>query len=142
MTGQAGRDVVLRLGNGANPEIYTAVAGIRTKRLTLSAGLVDATHAESVGRWRELITGAGTRSALVEGAGVFVDAASDARVRDIFFGTGMGAFQLAIPDFGEMTGSFQIEELSYGGDYDGEAVFSIRLLSAGPLVFTNPGDGA
>ena len=43
--------------------------------------------------------------------------------------------QLLIPGFGVMQGRFVVSELSYGGEHDGEAVFSVRLASAGAISF-------
>lgn len=43
-------------------------------------------------------------------------------------------FALAIPDFGTMTGRFQISELAYGGVHDDQATVSIRLVSTGVMT--------
>ena len=37
--------------------------------------------------------------------------------------------------FGVLRGPFVIVELTYGGEYDGEATFSVRLASAGLVTF-------
>jgi len=39
------------------------------------------------------------------------------------------------PDFGEIEGPFQISELAYSGEHDGEASFTLTLESAGALSF-------
>ena len=44
------------------------------------------TDAESAGRWRELLGGAGVQRASLTGAGIFKDQASDALVRTASFG--------------------------------------------------------
>lgn len=97
---------------------------------------MDGTSGESEGAWRELIAGAGVKSASVSGAGVFKDAASDALLQQAFFAQAVRAFQLTIPDFGILEGPFLIEALDYSGDHDGEAAFAITLASAGALSFT------
>jgi hypothetical protein len=84
---------------------------------------------------RELIAGAGTKQAEVAGAGVFKDAASDALVRQTYFSGEAAMMRLVIPGFGVMKGQFVVSELSYGGEHDGEAVFSVRLASAGAISF-------
>ena len=43
-------------------------------------------------------------------------------------------WKLIVPDFSEFTGPFIVSQLSYGGDYDGEATFSITLESAGEIA--------
>lgn len=135
MAAQRGKDLLIKLDADATGA-YETVAGLRATRIALNAAQVDATTAESAGRWRELLGGAGVRSASVSGRGVFKDAASDAALRTVFFSGATPAFQLTIPDFGMIEGPFQVAGLEYAGDHDGEAVFEIGLESAGALSFT------
>ncbi|RYZ13051.1 MAG: phage major tail protein, TP901-1 family [Alphaproteobacteria bacterium] len=135
MAGQRGRDVLIRIGDGGSPEAFVSVAGIRARTISLSAGLVDATTAVSPQAWRELAAGAGAKRAEVSGSGVFKDAASDSRIRMVYFNGEAPRFRLVIPGFGVMEGPFAISELSYSGEHDGEAGFAIRLVSAGVVTF-------
>lgn len=132
MSGQKGRDVLIKIADG---EDFVTVAGIRAKTISLNARSVDGTSGESPEAWRELIAGAGVKSASVSGAGVFKDAASDALMQQTFFAQSVANFQLLIPDFGAFAGPFLVEALDYSGDHDGEATFAITLASAGALSF-------
>ena len=136
MAGQKGRDVPIKIGDGAEPETFATVAGVRAKTISLNARSVDGTSGESASAWRELIAGAGVKSAGVSGAGVFKDAASDAALQAAFFAQAARNFQLLIPDFGVLQGPFLIEALDYSGDHDGEAAFALTLASAGVIGFT------
>lgn len=136
MSGQKGRDVLIKVGDGEVPEGFVTVAGIRAKTISLNARAVDGTSGESPEAWRELIAGAGVKSASVSGAGVFKDAASDALIQQAFFAQAIRSFRLIIPDFGTLEGPFLVEALDYSGDHDGEAAFAITLASAGALSFT------
>lgn len=135
MSGQAGRDVLIRLGDGASPEGFVTVAGIRTKTFSLKAPAADATAADSPEGWREMIAGAGVKTVSVKGAGVFKDAASDARMRQVFFDGEAVNTELVVPDFGILSGAFIVDELKYGGAHDGEATMEITLESAGLISF-------
>ena len=135
MSGQKGRDVLIKIGDGEDTEAFVTVAGIRAKTISLNAKTVDGTSGESPEAWRELIAGAGVKSASVSGAGVFKDAASDTLIQQAFFARALANFQLIIPDFGSLTGPFLVEALDYSGDHDGEAAFAITLASAGALSF-------
>jgi len=135
MAAQKGKDLLLKVDDDGDGS-FTTVAGLRTRRIAFNAESVDITDTESAGRWRELLAGAGVRSASVSGRGVFKDAASDAALRSVFFAGAAPAFQLTVPDFGRIEGAFQVAALEYAGDHDGEAVFEISLESAGPLSFT------
>src|SRR6478752_4672379 len=95
MAAQKGKDLLLRIFNGT---AYEAVAGLRSKRLAFNAETVDVTDADSVGRWRELLGGAGVQRASVSGSGIFKDAASDGLVRGAFFNASILNWQIVVPD--------------------------------------------
>jgi TP901-1 family phage major tail protein len=134
MAAQKGKDLLLKVdttGGGA----FTTVGGLRTRTLALNAEAVDVTHSESAGRWRELLSGAGAKSARVAGAGVFKDTASDATVREYAFNGTIRNWQVVVPDFGTIEGPFQISSLEFSGRHDGEVAFEVALESAGELTF-------
>ena len=112
------------------------VAGLRTRQIAFNAETVDVTNADSAGRWRELLAGAGVRRAAISGAGVFRDQASDLRLRQLFFDGLIETFQVVVPAFGILEGPFQITALEYRGDHAGEVTFDMSLDSAGALAFT------
>lgn len=134
MSAQKGKDLLLKATDEAGALV--SVAGLRTRRLALNADTVDVTHAESVGRWRELLEGAGVRRASIAGAGLFKDAQSDALIRQIFFDGAIRAWQIVVPDFGVISGPFQIVSLDYRGEHSAEVTFDIALESAGALGFS------
>lgn len=132
MASQRGKDFLLKIDDGAS---FVTVAGLRTKRLSFNAQTVDITDAESAGRWRELLGGSGIQRASLSASGIFKDQASDALVRGLFFSAAIATLQALLPDFGTITGPFQITALEYGGSHDGEVTFEIALESAGVLTF-------
>jgi TP901-1 family phage major tail protein len=73
--------------------------------------------------------------ASLTGSGIFKDAASDASVRTLFFDGTIRNWQVLIPDFGTVTGPFQITALEYSGAHDGELTFDIAMESGGALLF-------
>ena len=135
MAAQKGRDVLLKISDGATPPSFVTVAGLRARSIALNARTVDVTDADSAGRWRELLEGAGVRQATVSGAGVFRDAASDALVREAFFAQSAPVWRLVVPDFGVMEGPFVVSALEYAGDHEGEATYALTLASAGAIGF-------
>lgn len=132
MAAQKGKDLLLKLANG---ESYVTVAGLRSKRLAFNSEAVDITDADSTGRWRELLGGAGVQRASLSASGIFKDATSDGLIRSRFFGGTISTWQLVIPDFGTVSGPFQITALEYTGNHDGEVAFEIALESAGVISF-------
>ena len=134
MAAQRGKDLLLKAADGGGA--FVTVAGLRARQIAFNAEAVDVTHSESVGRWRELLAGAGMRRASISGAGLVRDEASDLLVRQIFFEGAIRAWQVLVPDFGTIQGPFQLTSLEYRGDHASEITFDIALDSAGPLSFT------
>ena len=136
MTAQRGKDLLIKIGDGAESETFTTVAGLRASTLSFNAQTVDITSNDSADQWRELLSGGGVKSASISGSGVFKDAGSDASLRSAFFNQALTDFQIVIPSFGTVAGAFQITALAYDGPYDGELKLSMTLASAGALTFT------
>jgi TP901-1 family phage major tail protein len=134
MAAQKGKDLLLKVDNGTGS--FVTIGGLRTRRLSFNTEAVDITHAESAGRWRELLAGAGVKRASVAGSGIFRDDASDLIVRELFFEAMIRPWQIIIPAFGRVEGPFQLGSLDYRGEHAGEVTFDLSLESAGFLAFT------
>ncbi|NKB27555.1 MAG: phage major tail protein, TP901-1 family [Rhodobacteraceae bacterium] len=135
MGAQNGKDLLIKIDLTGGGQFET-VAGLRASRLSFNAESVDVTSLESQGGWRELLGGAGVRSATIAGSGVFKDDAMDERARQIFFDGEVPEFQVVIPDFGIIEGPFMVTSLEYAGSHDGEATYEMSMASAGALNFT------
>ena len=134
MVAQNGKDLLVKIDMTGGGSFETA-AGLRATRISFNAESVDVTSLESQGGWRELLSGAGVKSAAISGSGVFKDAATDERARQIFFDGETPDFQVIIPGFGTVEGPFQITSIEYAGSYNGEATYELALSSAGALTF-------
>ena len=134
MAVQNGKDLLIKVDQTGEGDFVT-LAGLRATRLSFNAQTVDVTSLESDGGWRELLAGAGVKSASISGSGVFRDAATDGRARQIFFDAEIPDFQVVVPDFGTIEGPFQITSIEYAGSHNGEATYEISLASAGQLTF-------
>lgn len=135
MSAQNGKDLLIKVDMSSDGSFQT-IAGLRATRVSFNAETVDVTSLESQGGWRELLAGAGVRSAGISGSGVFKDAGTDERARQIFFEGLTPDFQVIIPDFGIVEGPFQVSGIEYSGSHNGEATYEITLASAGALSFT------
>lgn len=135
MGAQNGKDLLIKVDMTSDGQFET-IAGLRATRVSFNAETVDVTSLESQGGWRELLSGAGVRSANISGSGVFKDASTDERARQLFFEGGTPDFQVIIPDFGVVEGPFQVTAIEYAGSHNGEATYELSLASAGALSFT------
>lgn len=135
MAVQAGKDLLIKIDQTGDGQFET-IAGLRATRLSFNAETVEVTSLDSQGGWRELLAGAGVKSAVISGSGVFRDANTDERARQVFFSGEIPGFQVIIPGFGIVEGPFQITALEYAGSHNGEATYEVALASAGVLTFT------
>lgn len=136
MTAQKGKDILLKIGDGEAAQSFATIAGLRARSISLNARTVDATDADSPGGWRELLPGAGIKSAQITGSGIFRDAEADEEARAVFFSQEARDWRVVVPDFGTLEGPFLLSALEYSGRFDGEAQYSMTLASAGSIAFT------
>ncbi len=134
MTAQSGKDLLVKVDMTGDGQFESA-AGLRATRISFNAESVDVTSLESAGGWRELLAGAGVKTAAISGSGIFRDADTDERMRQVFFDGETPQFQIIIPAFGTVQGAFQITSIDYAGTFDGEATYEVALMSAGALSF-------
>jgi TP901-1 family phage major tail protein len=141
MAVQAGKDLLVKVDmTGAG--LFETIAGLRATRVSFNAETVDVTTLDSEGGWRELLVGAGVRSAAISGSGVFRDAGTDERARQLFFDGETPDFQIVIPEFGVVQGPFQVASFENAGTVNGEVTYELSLQSAGMVVFSAEPDGA
>jgi TP901-1 family phage major tail protein len=57
-------------------------------------------------------------------------------MRQTFFDGAVKSYQIVIPDFGTVQGAFQIANLEFAGEHNGEVTYDVSLESAGELTFT------
>ncbi|HVY20475.1 MAG TPA: phage major tail protein, TP901-1 family [Bauldia sp.] len=135
MTAQKGKDLLLKIDTDGGGTFAT-VAGLRSRHIAFNAESVDISNADSSGRWRELLEGAGVKRASIAGSGIFKDASTDATVRQVFFDGTIRNWQVIVPDFGTLAGPFQITALEYSGEHNGEVAYELVLESAGAISFS------
>ena len=133
MPAEAGNAFLLKIGDGASPPSYATVAGLRTTMLTIAGELVAITNKDS-GGWRELLSGAGTRSVSVAGAGVFTGSAAEARLKANALAGTIDDYQLSFASGETVSGRFLLTKLDYSGDFNGERSYTVALESSGQVL--------
>ena len=133
MTAQKGAAFLLKIGDGGSPVAYETVAGLRTTQMTVNGDTVVVTHKES-GGWRELLSGAGTRSVSVSASGIFLGSDAENAVRAHALAGTLDDYELSFEDGAKMRGSFLVQRLDYAGDFNGERTYSVQLESSGAVV--------
>ncbi len=132
MAAQLGQNMLLKVKKDS---LFLTVAGLKAREIEFNMAPVDITDSDSAGRWRELLSGGGVRKARLSGEGIFRDASADAQIRSLFFDGETNDWQITLPDFGRLEGSFIINSLSYAGKFDGEVTWHMQLESSGEISF-------
>lgn len=133
MPAESGSAFLLKVGDGTDTPVYSTVAGLRTTQLSIAGEQVAITNKDS-GGWRELLSGAGTRSVSVAGSGVFTGSAAEARLKANALAGTLDDYQLSFESGETMRGRFLLTKLDYSGDFNGERAYTLSLESSGPVA--------
>jgi TP901-1 family phage major tail protein len=134
MAAQKGRSLLMKIGDGASPEAFTTIGGMRSTSIAINDEMVDVTNKDS-GTNRALLAQGGIMSMSVSGSGVFTDSASETTLQGKMNNATNDNYQFLIPDFGTYTGAFQLTSLEYAGEYNGEVTYSFTFESDGAITF-------
>ena len=134
MAAQKGSAMLMKVGNGASPEVFSTIAGLRSTSLTVNNESVDVTNKDSSGK-RTLLEAAGVQTISVSGSGVFTDGASETTIKTNALADTQNNYQFLVPDFGTFTGAFQVTSLEYAGEFNGEVTYSMSFESGGAITF-------
>jgi TP901-1 family phage major tail protein len=133
MTAQKGAAFLLKIGDGAQPPAYATVAGLRTTQMSINGDAVVITSKDS-GGWRDLLSGAGTRSVSVSAAGIFLGSEAETAIRGHALGGTVADYELSFEDGEKLRGRFLVQRLDYAGDFNGERNYTLQLESSGPVL--------
>jgi TP901-1 family phage major tail protein len=133
MAAEKGSAFLLKIGDGAATPTFATVAGLRTTQLSINGESVVITNKGS-GGWRELLSGAGTRSVSVAGAGVFTGSAAETRLKANALAGLIDDYELSFESGERMRGRFLLTRLDYSGDFNGERSYTLALESSGAVV--------
>lgn len=132
--------MLLKMGNGADPVVYSILCGLNSRNLTLDGDTIDVTTIDCQGAggpaWREMAQG--VRQVSFSGSGFFESKAQTTKLVDSkMTGTGIDDFQVIVPGLGVFEGKFIIGTLGVAGEIGGGAVSqSLDLSSSGAILFT------
>lgn len=124
--GYAGRLVRVMRNN-------VAVAGVRTKTVTVNNEPIDVTSDDD-GGWRTLLEDAAVESVDIQVEGVV----RDDILRNAFFnGTVIDDMEIEWPDGGSMTGNFRVQGYAETGPFNDALTFSCTFASTGAVAYTS-----
>jgi predicted secreted protein len=138
MAQQIGRLLLIKIGNGATPQVFSALCGIQTRSFNLSANEVDTTipDCENPENTPQRTVEPGIKNRTFSGSGKYVKSANTSTfMQHVINGTKFPA-QVAVPGLGEFEGDWMASEFELSGEQEGNMDFSATFVAAGPLEFT------
>ncbi len=133
-----GARVRLKLGDGASPEVFTTVAGIRNVQWTISGNEIDTTTADDIDEsgvtWRTYI--GGIIDFGVSGDGILkdvdaMDTLIQARIADT-----VSNYQVELETYGVFEGPMRVTQIEGAGPFDDAGTFNIALRAASAISWT------
>jgi TP901-1 family phage major tail protein len=139
MAKQLGRAMLVKIGDGEDPEVFSNLCGLKTKTITINRNSIDATTADCTtpegALWRETL--AGLQAIDFSGDGIFEDSTTETRLHTIAMAADNSVnLQIVVPDFGTYAGAFRVNNFEFSGETEGELTFSASFESNGAVTFT------
>lgn len=135
MTSFKGRDFILKIGNGAVPEIFSTIGAARSVAMALNNNPLEATTMDSQGV-QSFLADAGVQSMQITLDGFFKDSIAEDLMRAAAMGRVLRNYQLIFGNGDMYQAGFVIQDYNRGGSHDGLETFSVTLLRSGPGMFT------
>ena len=135
---QLGRLLLIKLGDGATPEVFTNLCGLKDRSFDLSANSVDTTKPSCTnpGGPVQKTSRPGIVSRTFSGSGTFVSsAAMKAFMVHVNDATVFNA-QVIVPDLGTYEGPYFVSNFTFDGGMEDDLQFSATFEAADALTFT------
>jgi predicted secreted protein len=135
MPSQKGRDLLLKIGNGGDPEFFSTVGAARTVSMVLNNNPIDGTTMDGNG-FHQLQPDAGLQTMALVLEGLFKDAAAEEILRLSAFNRTAKNYRLLFPNGDLFEAAFVIGDYRRSGSFDGLETFSATFIRTGGGAFT------
>lgn len=136
MAAASGRNILIRIKNDVATPAFVPFVGLQTKNISMNGEIVDITHSDSSGQWRELLPSGGIKSLSVSGGGVSQDKPTLVVLQDALFDGTLRDTEMVVPGFGTIACKCAVTAFTIPGEYNGEVRFELSLESSGVVTFT------
>jgi len=139
MAKQKGRTLLVKIGDGAESEVFTTLCGLTTRSIGINNTEYDVTTADCTtpggALWTEVQNGA--KRVAISGTGLIEDETQEVRANTIAMSAdAMVNMQIVVPSLGTFAGEFHMASLTYGGEMEGGVTYDMSLNSSGEVTFT------
>lgn len=134
---QIGRTLLIQIGDGETPEVFSNLCGLTTRSFNMSANEVDTTitDCENPENTPQKTAEPGIKNRTFSGSGKFVKSASNtAFMTHVNDATKFNA-KVIVPGLGTYTGPWFVSEFEFSGEMEGNMEFTATFVAAGVLTF-------
>jgi len=140
MAQENARELVIKRGDGASPEVFTFVCGLRTRTFTMSNASIDTTVPSCADPSAPIVATAapGRQTLTFSGDGLFDNDTVGLAVFNDARNQSQTNYTIIVPGVGSFVGPFFISDYSNSGDMEDRMAFSATWipLDASQLTFT------
>ncbi len=135
---QLGRTLLIKVGDGADPEVFSNVCGLKDRSFDLSANSVDTTKPSCTnpGGPVQKTGRPGITSRTFQGNGTFVSSIVMKSFMTKVINTEIFNAQVIVPGLGTFEGPFFVANFQASGDMENDMQFSATFEAASELEFT------
>jgi TP901-1 family phage major tail protein len=138
MAQQLGRTLLIKIGDGADPETFSNLCGLKSRSFSLSLNEIDTTipSCTNPGDVVEGTSRPGISKKTFTGSGAYVSSAAQAAFNTyVVNGTQFNA-QIIVPQFGTFAGPYFVTNYELTGDVENNMEFSATFVPAEAPTFT------
>ena len=135
MAASRGRLMLLKIGDGASPEVFTQVDHLRTTSLAINNEMVDISSKDTNG-WREVGENMGISSMTLTASGIQFDSTVQALMEANCRGGAVDNYQMTFDNGDEYEVAMQVTSFTRSGGYNDAETFDLTLESANIPIFT------
>ena len=130
----SGEKLLIKIGDGADPEQFDTIGGIRTSTITVRNEVIVQNDVDS-GKWQQLAEDSGISEVVIAGIGFFTDSDAEETLRNHSFNRKLNNYEFDFGNGNTLKGSFMVSEYQREGDIRELNVFSIVLNSSGMVEY-------
>lgn len=130
-----GKSVLLYIGDGESPEVFSLIAAGTSHSMTINNTEVEKNSKDS-GGWREVFPEGSIKSISLSMQGIFKETADQDLLRSLVMSTSnpAGNFRFNLGGTRRITGEFQVSSYEHSGDTEGFAQFTASFVSNGVIT--------
>ncbi|MBC7148069.1 MAG: phage tail protein [Rhizobium sp.] len=137
MAQHKGRTLLIQIGDGESPEVFSNLCGLKTRSFNLSANEVDTTipDCENPENAVQKTSEPGIVNRTFSGSGTFVSSAMSTILMGHVNDAEVFNAKVIVPGLGTYSGSWMVSDFTFEGEMEGNLQFNATFAAAGPLTF-------